>query len=44
MREKFPAQTTGLRLSELAKLLPTFATRVRSNQRNGYWVVRKGVD
>jgi hypothetical protein len=25
----------------LAKVLPTFATRVHTNLRNGYWVVKK---
>jgi hypothetical protein len=41
MRERFPVQTVGMTSTGLAKVLPTFATRVHTNLRNGYWVVKK---
>jgi hypothetical protein len=41
LREQFPVQTVGMTSDAFAKTLPTFANRVHTNQRNGYWVVRK---
>jgi predicted P-loop ATPase len=42
MREQYPVQTVGINSKDFAKTLASFAKRERTNQRNGYWVVRKG--
>jgi hypothetical protein len=41
MREAYPAAMLGMTSKKLACILPTFAVRSRTNQNNGYWVVRK---
>jgi predicted P-loop ATPase len=41
LREQFPVQMVGMTSDAFAKILPTFANRARTNQHNGYWVVKK---